>query len=118
MPAHHSDASGAARGRSRVRHRASSASGGPAGPLWDSYKFAAHAISKTYGRNGISWITEPGLADDHLQSASELPPGPQRLSARTSRASEEQTMLDLLMLALAAGLFALAIGYTYACERL
>jgi len=27
-------------------------------------------------------------------------------------------MLDILMLALAAGLFALAIGYTYACERL
>lgn len=28
------------------------------------------------------------------------------------------SMLDILMLALAAGLFALAIGYTYACERL
>ncbi|CCE11584.1 conserved exported hypothetical protein [Bradyrhizobium sp. STM 3843] len=27
-------------------------------------------------------------------------------------------MLDILMLALAAGLFAVAIGYTYACERL
>ena len=27
-------------------------------------------------------------------------------------------MLDVLMLALALGLFALAIGYTYACERL
>ncbi|CCD95749.1 conserved exported hypothetical protein [Bradyrhizobium sp. ORS 375] len=27
-------------------------------------------------------------------------------------------MLDLLMLALGAGFFALAIGYTYACERL
>jgi len=27
-------------------------------------------------------------------------------------------MLDILMLALAAGFFALAIGYTYACERL
>ncbi|MGJ4916940.1 hypothetical protein ACQR10_19920 [Bradyrhizobium sp. HKCCYLRH2060] len=34
------------------------------------------------------------------------------------RAHEEHTMLDILMLALAAGLFALAIGYTYACERL
>ncbi|WP_316196455.1 hypothetical protein [Bradyrhizobium sp. SZCCHNS3053] len=33
-------------------------------------------------------------------------------------AHEEHTMLDILMLALAAGLFALAIGYTYACERL
>ena len=28
------------------------------------------------------------------------------------------SMLDVLMLALACGLFALAIGYTYACERL
>jgi hypothetical protein len=27
-------------------------------------------------------------------------------------------MLDILMLALGFGLFALAIGYTYACERL
>ena len=27
-------------------------------------------------------------------------------------------MLDILMLALSFGLFALAIGYTYACERL
>jgi hypothetical protein len=33
-------------------------------------------------------------------------------------AQEEHTMLDILMLALAAGFFALAIGYTYACERL
>jgi hypothetical protein len=35
-----------------------------------------------------------------------------------SCADQEQTMLDILMLALAAGFFALAIGYTYACERL
>jgi len=27
-------------------------------------------------------------------------------------------MMDVLMLALTFGLFALAIGYTYACERL
>jgi len=27
-------------------------------------------------------------------------------------------MMDILMLALALGFFALAIGYTYACERL
>jgi len=27
-------------------------------------------------------------------------------------------MMDVLMLAIACGLFALAIGYTYACERL
>jgi hypothetical protein len=32
--------------------------------------------------------------------------------------SQEHTMLDILMLALGVGFFALAIGYTYACERL
>lgn len=31
---------------------------------------------------------------------------------------KENPMMDILMLALGFGLFALAIGYTYACERL
>jgi vacuolar-type H+-ATPase subunit I/STV1 len=35
-----------------------------------------------------------------------------------NQANEEHSMMDLLMLALAFGFFALAIGYTYACERL
>ncbi|MGJ5007300.1 hypothetical protein ACQR05_05995 [Bradyrhizobium oligotrophicum] len=43
---------------------------------------------------------------------------PGRSTRCAPRAHEEHTMLDILMLALAAGLFALAIGYTYACERL
>jgi hypothetical protein len=34
------------------------------------------------------------------------------------RASEENSMLDLLMLALGLAFFAAAVGYTYACERL
>ena len=47
------------------------------------------------------------------------PGAPGRSDAlRASRVHEEHTMLDILMLALAAGFFALAIGYTYACERL
>jgi hypothetical protein len=33
-------------------------------------------------------------------------------------ATRRNSMMDLLMLALAFGFFALAIGYTYACERL
>jgi len=32
--------------------------------------------------------------------------------------AQEHPMLDVLMLALAFGFFAAAIGYTYACERL
>lgn len=34
------------------------------------------------------------------------------------RRNKEHPMLDILMLALAAAWFALAIGYAYACERL
>jgi hypothetical protein len=36
---------------------------------------------------------------------------------RTER-NEEYPMTDILMLALGFGFFALAIGYTYVCERL
>ena len=37
---------------------------------------------------------------------------------RLSGAIRSNPMLDILMLALGLGFFALAIGYTYACERL
>jgi hypothetical protein len=37
---------------------------------------------------------------------------------RRVRRTGATPMLDVLMLALAFGLFAAAIGYTYACERL
>jgi hypothetical protein len=30
----------------------------------------------------------------------------------------EQTMLDVIMLAMGLGMFALSIGYAYACDRL
>jgi hypothetical protein len=35
-----------------------------------------------------------------------------------TRRNKEHSMMDVLMLALTFGWFALAIGYTYACERL
>jgi len=35
-----------------------------------------------------------------------------------SRRDQENSMLDIVMLALGLGFFALAVGYTYACERL
>jgi hypothetical protein len=37
---------------------------------------------------------------------------------RSGPPAQEHPMLDILMLALGFGFFALAIGYTYACERL
>jgi len=38
--------------------------------------------------------------------------------ASMTRRNKEHSMMDVLMLALTFGWFALAIGYTYACERL
>jgi hypothetical protein len=44
---------------------------------------------------------------------SDLPANPNR-----NRPEREEAMLDILMLALGAGLFVITIGYAYACERL
>ena len=43
----------------------------------------------------------------------EAKPGPHRI-----RKSDEASMLDLIMLAIGLGFFALSVGYAYACERL
>jgi hypothetical protein len=58
------------------------------------------SVSKTYAPGGIS-------APDSV--------GP--LSAPASE-HQEYSMLDIVMLALGFGFFALAVGYGYACERL
>jgi len=41
-----------------------------------------------------------------------------RGARKDSRATRKFSMLDVLMIGMAIGFFALAIGYTYACERL
>ena len=47
------------------------------------------------------------------------PPSPQHASVAQGNArNKEYLMLDVLMLALGLGFFVLAVGYTYACERL
>jgi hypothetical protein len=38
--------------------------------------------------------------------------------AHGNKRDKEQFMLDIVMLALGLGLFVMAIGYTFACERL
>lgn len=43
---------------------------------------------------------------------------PKTLLREDKGATRSSFMMDLLMLALGFGFFALAIGYTYACERL
>jgi hypothetical protein len=39
-------------------------------------------------------------------------------SWRPEHRTQEQLMLDILMLALGLGFFVLTVGYAYACERL
>jgi hypothetical protein len=46
------------------------------------------------------------------------PPESETWLRQRQSATRSTSMMDILMLALAFGLFALAIGYTYACERL
>lgn len=43
---------------------------------------------------------------------------PERRCAKHKDATRSTSMMDILMLALGFGFFAIAIGYTYACERL
>jgi hypothetical protein len=43
---------------------------------------------------------------------------PQAGFPRSSLSPRSFTMLDLIMLAIGLGFFALAVGYTYACDRL
>jgi hypothetical protein len=76
-------------------------------------------VSKTYAPAGTSaWSKVPAGADGLMPDA--WPPAgrnSEKMSRRT-RGDEEHPMMDILMLVLAAAFFALAIGYTYACERL
>lgn len=54
-----------------------------------------------------------------LHFAPRAPPGRRESVAPDSGdATRSNPMMDILMLALGLGFFAVAIGYTYACERL
>jgi len=43
---------------------------------------------------------------------------PLTASPNQNRPEREEAMLDILMLAIGAGLFVVTIGYAYACDRL
>jgi hypothetical protein len=49
---------------------------------------------------------------------SDFPATRKRGAKKQARQDKEHLMLDVLMLALGLGFFVLAVGYTYACERL
>jgi hypothetical protein len=40
------------------------------------------------------------------------------MGAQSSCSDEEDQMMDVILLALCAALFAVSVGYAYACERL
>jgi len=93
------------RATSRRRHKrrirpAEAGSVSRSGHLWDSYNVLIPVLSKTYASGGTSPANEASPAFGPRNGAQEHP------------------MLDILMLAIAAGLFAAGIGYAYVCERL
>jgi hypothetical protein len=47
-----------------------------------------------------------------------LPGGNSATAAAGNKRRKEHLMLDVVMLALGLGFFAVAVGYAYACERL
>lgn len=75
--------------------------------LWVFYKVAPLPISKTYARDDTSHA-----ANGVRMTATTLG----RSMGHVSPARKQ--MLDALMLGLAAAFFALAVGYTFLCDRL
>jgi hypothetical protein len=93
------------------------------GHLWNSYNVLIPILSKTYARGGTSappikggsGPPKPVVALTRLN----LPcPEPATIRRTIQAQPGVHSMMDILMLALAAGLFAAGIGYAYACERL
>jgi hypothetical protein len=74
--------------------------------------------SKTYARSGTSRPLTRARPDNRLIDPSQFGIPEKRKVAHGTKRDKEHLMLDVLMLALAFGLFAAGIGYAYACERL
>ncbi|MCS3762697.1 hypothetical protein GGE24_004705 [Bradyrhizobium centrosematis] len=66
----------------------------------------------------FSTVESPGSHRANIFHLLRAAVGPPRKVASAWGATRSNPMMDILMLALGFGFFALAIGYTYACERL
>jgi hypothetical protein len=88
--------------------------------LWNSYIFQRAGFSKTYARSAIQVACGATLAPAQSPLTWLKAPCGKALmdAAATTRQNRSIQMLDVLMIALTASFFALAIGYAYACERL
>lgn len=75
-------------------------------------------------RNWHFICADTGVAQGACPDGGRLPPFFERGQCRLPRVghvaprTEGRTMLDLIVLAVAAGFFVLSVGYAYACDRL
>jgi hypothetical protein len=84
-----------------------------AASIWNSYNVAFAPISKTYALSGrSSLITER----EHSRPAGIGLLQVQETAA--GRAQRSGQMLDVILIALGLGFFALSVGYAFACDRL
>jgi len=80
--------------------------------LWNSYNIQYPATSKSNARGGTSGRTPHLPCHDMDQSSASWP------GSLFRRGVTEVLMWDVIMVAIGIGLFALSIGYAYACDRL
>lgn len=91
------------------------------GLLWDSYNIGIVTVSKTYAPGGTSRApTGQGWSHYPIRGLIQRKPPSRKCAelAHRNNRDKEHLMWDVVMLALGLGFFVVAIGYTYACERL
>jgi hypothetical protein len=89
--------------------------------IWDSYIAAVAFVSKTYAGGDSCCRRQPDRCGQfvailmHVNVVTGQPPSVARSEPSVARSIE---MLDIIMLAIGLGFFALSVGYAYACDRL
>jgi hypothetical protein len=97
--------------------------------IWDSYNIDLAPASKTYAANGMSsrqhrnrqgavFEVKVGRAFRIVDSRQSTVRHEAAYCIRRALRRWELQMLDLIMLAIGLGFFALSVGYTIACDRL
>ena len=88
--------------------------------LWFLYKDAAASVSKTYAPNG-TYALHKSRRGRCLAELTQVNAAPSRqiiLPRLPALRIKEHVMMDVIMLAIGFGLFAVSVGYTIACDRL
>jgi hypothetical protein len=89
-----------------------------AGHIWDLYETAFTSLSIFYGV--IGKYPPPAMAEScRILTRVKVARAAGRLTARRdTHMGKEQGMLDVILLAVGLGFFALSIAYAFGCERL